>query len=226
MTSIPATATTQPTATKTPIPQNILDAQAFAEPILIALPDIPPLFEDDFSYNRGWYRDPQPENASISDGAYHVASAEGWYSFPPTYFYRRDFAIQVDIAAGSNTGMGFFFRMYEGAYYSTADVNLAAGTWRINLGCPGCQDQDGRLGSDVVLSGQAATVLLIVKGQQGALYINSLPAAYFTDVGEYQEGRLGLYCQGETPDVSTPSGAFDNFILWDLWGAPLTPPPV
>jgi hypothetical protein len=66
----------------------------------------------------------------------------------------------------------------------------------------------------------STTLLLIVKGQQGALYINGLPAAFFTDPGEYQEGRLGLYFQGKSSDSMTPSGNFDNFILWDLWGRP------
>ncbi|MEK7327781.1 MAG: hypothetical protein AAB217_21255, partial [Chloroflexota bacterium] len=214
--TITSTRTPRPTATRLPI-------IAFAEPILAAITDQKPDFQDDFSTRGGGWttvdewcagRLKYVEGEMVVSGC--RVSREMWYTdfvaemearFLPgspsdsgwTFQYRRE--------AGGAGAMPYFFDFkYSGdvgVSIQEIDSTTVQTTWLQNAAQPGATVNNH--------------VLVIVKDQNVALFVNDRPVYYGTLPPRWKNGGME-WSFGDTV-------AFDNLKIWDISNLPLTATP-
>jgi hypothetical protein len=222
MTPVPATATKTPvpgTATATPQPSWVSD---FAAPILAAIAERTPDFEDDFSvtkYNwifRDFQQDCPNSFAKVLDGRMVTqadANCQGRAELESPEIF--NFAIQVDMYLDKlDKNPDRNYRAIFGANGRNDFMMLSSyGRWE-QVNCQGrCMiPYDGNISIDV---SKPVTVLMISKSRQNAVYINGKPVYYFSDTEQPSFQNLALGVQG---NVNTLSNIveFDNVKIWDL----------
>jgi hypothetical protein len=232
---LPPSWTTAPSKTlppsPTPIfPETVIQAQKFGGSILNAIANRPPDFQDDFSANTGWAWQ-MAGQVSIVNGVMQVNGVGGSGIWHDNLQSRSgDYVLQFEVRLNTPGQMGTFFRLRGSDYFDAVEIDSAKGSWRIDLACCSDQENDGHYGNTGVLPiGEINQITLILKGQDGALYLNGEPTAYFVDTtntGNYEYGSIQLSFWGENegafdPQKATPvSGEFDNVKFWDITNLP------
>lgn len=206
-------------------------AQAFAEPILQALVIRPPDFTDDFSTsNNGWQATggfgAQIGKLEIRDGVMRFSNIVGqWGAELPNSLIgsNKDFVIKFDarlVSGDRSTQQKFSFHNFmignQGYGY---DVSLFSNDqiWVFNELQPQTGLQAIATGTDTVSSaGQATQVLLIVRGDQAAIYLNGQPVAYYQNNLLDNAGTTVFICSANAESTCE----FDNVKFWDLKDVP------
>lgn len=216
------TATPTPLTALTPSPQAE-QARAFAEPILQAIADRPPDFEDDFSTGgRGWR---SYESYRIENGSLEISVPEGetYRGAQHSQMWAADFVFQVDARADvlerdSTVNIVLRENILLGGSYSVSLSPQQAGWWIYDHGDGTALAQGSA--PDVVAIGQWMKVVIIARGSQFAVFVNDQPIAYFVD-DTIPDGQNALNAGGGgggRADVK-----FDNVKFWNLENVPGLP---
>ena len=205
-----------------PSPASTEQARAFAEPILAAIADRPPDFEDDFSDPKsGWPEGETPE----AQGKEGYWQGEYFIQVPPDTCGTAmtnlvpdfsDFVLEVDgrFDVQGEADWQVHFRATESGAY-VAVISLGGKITIIAL--RGESDEITSLahfdGPPVLSGPQRNNLQIIAKGPSIALAVNGEPLVLVQDE-LYQRGSIVLaVCNsGDTPlEVR-----FDNFEIWDI----------
>jgi photosystem II stability/assembly factor-like uncharacterized protein len=201
-------------------------ARTFAEPILQAISDRPPDFEDDFSAGgSGWtWDDRMADEVQIADGVLRLNGPGGHGIFPPQNLLRsKNFVFQFDARLDSLGGIGTFFRQQNAdvSYDFFIDFDGANRLWRLSVSSG--QWQSLAEGVENVLPvGEANRVTIIARENQIAVYLNGRLVAYVEDATIPVAGNLMPSFHSRTPNESA-QGEFDNFKYWNLDNVPGLP---
>ncbi len=230
-----ATSTRRPTWTATPVPAWITD---FAEPILAAIADVPPDYEEDFSQaGPTWYLETVncPDNGcTLSDGVLSVValpgnSHYGWAGQPlgSCCLGFKAFVMQVEVdlskLTGENTAaIWYISNIYEGSKFTTTfqfylelKKDLRWFSW---TDPPGVVFDSGQLPGSTL---QPILFTLISRNSMLAVYLNDIPVTFFENAGEqYQPNfELSAWSDGTT----TAKVKYDNARVWNLENIPGLP---
>ncbi len=222
----------RPTMTATPVPGWVTD---FAEPILAAIADRPPDFEEDFTEaGPGWYLEKVncPDNGCvITDGvlalaAFPVGHKAGWAQQPyPCCTGYKTFVMRVDFNTaklnGENAANIAYTDVIRKGGRTTAiseyNFELKSGRrWYTIIG--GYLKANGQLPLSV---SPQITFTLISRGSRFAVYLNDIPVTY----GEYANGQnqpeftLRAWSDGSV----TARVEYDNLKIWNLDNIPDLP---
>jgi Tol biopolymer transport system component/predicted Ser/Thr protein kinase len=203
-------------------------ARAFAEPILQAIADRKPDFEDDFSTaDKGWSIGTESlghEGSAIQDGVARLRINDGNASYNNAALDRSyDFALQMDarVAEGdSSTYLTVFFRVVAAEYWFSLDLHSANGSWGVSKSWGDDQQTDLSTGQDNVRPlGEWMRITIVARGPRAAVYLNDAPVAYFEDADFDRSGRTVLKCTSIHQAVCE----FDNVKFWNLENVPGLP---
>jgi hypothetical protein len=193
-------------------------ARAFAEPILQAIADRKPNFEDDFSTaGKGWVGGnlEQNELAVVQNGVARLEVKEKDVSFGNEALNRKDFVLQLDarVAEGDKaTQLIVNFHGLSSEYWFYVVVHSAGNTWLVDKHVPGDQRNLANGSGDVSPFGETTRIIIVARGPRAAIYLNGTPAAYFEDADFDTSGGTGLFCQSLGQAVCE----FDNVKFWNL----------
>jgi hypothetical protein len=205
----------RPTPTATPIPAWVTE---FAEPILAAMANTPPRFQDDFSQASDNWRIDSRCRMKIKDSVFTMSVEEGRdaaYCHHPG-MQRNNFVLSVNVdlhELGSNDSADIFWR---GKDYSNC---LAFSLWKDGFwSISACRKNlwiklDS--GRHSISPAQKVTVIIISKGSEYGIYMDEAPVSYINDSGQYPGIviKLGLSVPSTSPN---PMVAYDNLKIWDL----------
>ena len=229
------TSTPIPTATSTPQPEWVAD---FAQPILDAIADRAPDFQDDFhDQSGGWHFENYCADWRMkyvdSELVVTVGAAIGTtVGNSECTFHRNDinytnFVVEVDgrFLPGTATASGWriTFRLTQG---EKDGIDYAAGDW-IFIGY-GHDSPDAHIyvlngpHQDFLLGGpatQSIHLLVIARGQKFAFYADGKPL-YYTESSYCPYGDISLGVSNYGNLQTDTVVAFDNFKIWDLSDLP------
>ena len=213
--------TSTPTITPTPTPAW---PQTFAEPILAAIAGLPPNFEADFSTGAGRVSTWQCSAPAcvVADGVMRVSIATGNMTLGG-YLRARDFALQFDVTPVTtqpDSIVRFFLRHIQGLSNEIdLDLLVQPGRWAFVNNLPDAFTVIGEGAHPDIRPGETLTVLVVMRGEQAAVYLNGAPLAYGLDTGT--SGDFIFF------DVIAGSGEtvveFDNVKFWNLKNVPGLP---
>ncbi len=237
-----STATIGPTATVTPLPAWITN---FAEPILQAIGNRPPDYQDDFSSpSSGWQtgrlsETPGPKIAgeiAYLDGEYSIR-ADGITGNDTTVcsggeYYRihaiGDLVAEYDakFVSGSVGNLQFQFHKWyvstnmDGQYTLIFRIDRHLGFTKCGPG-PECPNVATYLGSASNGYGLWNHFQLIVRGPRLAAYLNGVPVLFWEDpefTADYKKGGIALTVCNNGPDAL--EARWDNLRIWDISNLP------
>jgi hypothetical protein len=235
-TPIPSvTPSPRPTKTATPMPAWVTN---FAEPILTAIADRPPDFEEDFSQaGPTWYLETLncPDNGcSLSEDVLSVAALPGnnkggWAEQPlgPCCSGFKAFMMQVEVDPSKLTdentaSIWYIANLYEGNKFTTKfqltfelKNDLRWSSW---IGPSGFGGNSGQLPRSAQLP---IIFTLISRNSMLAVYLNDIPVTFVEYAGEQYkpEFELCAWSAGST----TAHAEFDNVKVWNLDNIPSLP---
>jgi len=207
--TITLTRTSRPTSTATPFPAWVAD---FAEPILAALKDRQPYFEDDFSNTepKGWFGlwlTDKYGPITIENGVLRLEEGE---MVANSYLSgKANYAIQVEVSRPVACCTQISFR-------GDGTLSLGPSEWGL---CPRKDETDNCYNSDYSFSPKIL-VLILIRGSQAAFYFDGKPVYYYRDnllatPSAFSEPHFfcgGNYCE------------LDNLKAWNITYLP-TPTP-
>ena len=207
----------EPTPTLSP---QAGQARDFAEPILAAIANRPPDFDDDFSSgNKGWEMGKIPEwrtgTVQILDGAIKMSDvAGGVYA---NILTPRDYVFKVDtrLSEGNlaSTQQIGFRHAQDGKIQLIIELVSVGGTWRFTSHWPPDSHNELAVGTgDVSPKGEFTQIWIVARGDEYAVYLNGTPVTYVRDPRYDFAGRLFLECRGD----GETDCEWDNAQLWDL----------
>jgi len=214
--------TPRPTATPAPVPVDV-QVRTFADPILSAIANRSPDFEDDFSTaDRGWdlhiHGEAGPKDRleiidgvvrmTLFDGAIGVLNHDG--------LTHRSFVIEFDFRQVSDSDgarQSFYVRIPDGGIGLTVESDT--GSW--NLSKWYSKPYDDR--HVVRPIGEPTSVVIVVRGPQLAVYLSHVPVAYVRDQVLDLPHDTWFMCEG-LPDTVCE---FDNVRVWNLDNVPGLP---
>lgn len=230
----------------TPLPSLADEGRAFAEPILAAIADRPPDFEDDFSdpasdWPRGLIVDP----SGWEEGEHGYVDGEYYVIAPAAELRPKEPEEPVTCASGfliNHRSFSDLVLEVEGRY-----VTVQNGNWHVNFRqwYDPATDVDGKYEVRVLqegavelgryatdeglilmaqlqglpaLSGPETNRLQIVAvGPQIALYVNGAPALYINDPGYTERFKAGRIKLLVCHKGVTPLRVhYDNLKVWDI----------
>jgi hypothetical protein len=216
------TATPVALPTNTPLPPVINpEARAFAEPILAAIADRSPTFRDDFEPGDGeWTWDAADAGAAeldygIVDGVARVELTDGaTVRLGHPQLEATDFVLRVESrqVGGASSSEQQVFLHFVDTYVNVTLVSGARYWWS---GVPWYPNDaiDGE-GAVVRPMGETNQTMLIVQGEQLAVYLNGTPVLYLEEPTLNAVHWISFWCHG-VPDAVCE---FDNVQLWELEG--------
>lgn len=206
-------------------------ARAFAEPILAAIANRPPDFEDGFATaDRGWDlvfpgKPPNGDRLEITDGVVRMTLFEGSEGMVGhVRLISKDFVLMVDSRqlSGSYDSAQMVVWGFPNGHWGQLAIQSGPPYWELSKG-PGDQWPPGPKGSGDVVSpiGETNHILIVVRGPRLAIYLNDLPVAYIEDQDlDAPYGKeLTFNCGGQADMVCE----FDNVKLWNLENVPGLP---
>jgi hypothetical protein len=217
----PTIQSASPTVTNIQVEQ----ARAFAEPILQAIADRQPDFEDDFSTaDKGWEGgNLQPgESAVIQNGMARLTVTDKDVSFGNELLNRKDYVLQLDarVAEGDRaTQLIVNFHNLSSEYWFYVVVNNAGNNWLVDKRLAGQQPNLANGNGIVSPFGETTRIMIVARGPYAAIYLNDTPVAYFEDTDFDTSGGTGLFCQSLGQAVCE----FDNVKFWNLVNVPGLP---
>jgi len=205
----PVTATSSPTISPIPQPEWVTD---FAQPILEAIAERPPDFQDDFNENTGRWIIPSycaKWRMKYQGGELVTTGCE---VFPPHAGY-NEYAIELDGRLLSNKGGDLLWQLYIPLcmfdIHYDGSASMQCHPWESSAGF----DNVAKAGT------QSNHILVIAKRPGYAFYINGQPL-YYLEIENLNWGSIGLKAYHEKGDPSMADCdfivAFDNFKIWDL----------
>jgi predicted Ser/Thr protein kinase len=218
---VEATPAPQPTATPTARLSVADQARAFAEPILAAIADRPPDYEDDFSTaDRGWFtwigKMGRPGDFAIEDGVAHFRLEQAELAMEHQALVQKDFVLQLDarLAAGDATSrMRVEFRvpLPEAGY--KVELFSELGGWNLEWkqwGADQFQRIEGK--GNVSPPGETTQITIVARGPKVAIYLNGTPVFHTEDAALDVAGRAYMMCHSLSETVCE----FDNVKFWDI----------
>lgn len=210
--SITPSITPSPTLAGTPLPDWVIN---FSEPILLAIQNRPPNFQDDFhDESGGWYITSNCADWRMQYIAGEMVMANCEAENQRLFLY-TDFLLEVDarfVSYDSADGRWGVYWGYRGNNRISIN-NWGDISWFLN-------------GSPIsIYSGKAQPgsssnhLLLIVKGTEFALYVNDQPLSYISN-GSIQGEEIYLYVPTFQDTKWDTVVAFDNFKIWDISDLP------
>ncbi|MEW6232010.1 MAG: protein kinase [Chloroflexota bacterium] len=192
-----------------------VQARAFAEPILAAIANRPPDFEDDFSTaDKGWKWDAgMGSQVKIADGVERVS---GDLLQGHNQLWGKNFVFEVQVRLLANRGwIDPFFRDSNGRRYVFV-VDGKSNSWQVlKIDEKKGLKQAISGGRDNLLPpGKANRITIIARESRFAVYLNGKPTAYFEDANFLEAGGLMLHL-GVSPEEPA-EGEFDNVKFWNL----------
>jgi len=174
------------TPTATPHPSWVTD---FAEPILAAIEDLEPNFQDDFSTNTNSWRG-YPSWPVIGEGVMQIIEEHG-DAKNVNFYDKQDFVLKVDISPPNTCCV----------HVNIGEYSIYKGPMAWGICSPDTSDCSG-------IPGSANSIMAIVKGSQLGFYRDVTPAAYFDDPNLVPDVRFSCdnFCE------------FDNVKFWNLDG--------
>lgn len=215
-----------PTATMTNI-STITPAwvKEFAEPILAAIQNQVPVFQDDFSTTRSDWTIFRPISrcsksvASITEGRMTI-NIEPMCNNDSAYIDKKglpkNLVLQVDLFFHDSIQVSPVVRfiLLSGIGQNLFTVSKE-GEWRVIYCISGgdCENikKSGYASFD---SSKPVTLIIICRGKERAIYLNSSPSGYFIDNEGHGTVMSLLALGGENQQAEKI--AFDNFKIWDL----------
>jgi len=201
-------------------------ARAFAEPILAAIANRPPDYEDDFSNpGSGWYTH-QDERGAIgyTDGKYFVRSTLVDNAFGdwggPVF---SDFVLEVEAQFVSGEEGNWFIVLRDwrepnppqpGFYHIGRYLHEDSLFFSTHKGAQDTNSFFQRVPHIVKPDDKVTRVMAIFKGNQLAFYANGRPVGLVTD-DTYSRGAIGL-AAGTARDDIPLEVHFDNLKVWDI----------
>lgn len=197
-----------PTKTSTPLPGWVSD---FTQPILSAIANLTPSFQDDFGAgSAGWQKDFCEGSMDFIEG--ELVATKCRFSHPNIDW--RDFALEVDMRFLENIessgewslhfrdlgNSGHSLTLYQNGYLAIGFTKAKGPSTRIEF-------DNSALSND-----ENHHILLIAKGNQFAFYVDNEPL-YYTTNDEYRFGKCAFYVEAGT-------AAMDNFKIWDIVDIP------
>ncbi len=217
--TVKPTRTLRPTPTTTPVPSWVTE---FAEPVLAAIANHPPQFQDDFSQESVSWRfvdgNSQGE-MEIKDGALVATIRQGgseierFHGHHPAMRF-KNFALRVDVDL-SKLGSGDATEIQWRGTDDSEGVGFALwkdGRWEvIAYTHPATYLVAGDQSID---STQEVTITIISKNAEYAIYLNEALVSYINDSG--RTPGIGI-CLCVLDDIgSSTIVTFDNLKVWDL----------
>jgi hypothetical protein len=213
------TRTPRPTSTATPIPTWVTE---FAEPILAAIANIPPHFEDDFSQASDIWRVDERDDrcrVKIQDGAFTMSVEAGRgmarCSNPGLRF--NNFVLNVDtdfseLGANDSAQIG-----WHGITPANDGLTLSLskeGNWSIYVcGKNSCTNLAS--GWQPINPTQKVAVTIISKDREYAIYMDEIPVSYIDDINRPPGTVITLGM--DVPSLSaSPMIKYDNLKIWNL----------
>jgi hypothetical protein len=232
------TVTPRPTDTSTPLPGWIIN---FTEPILNAIADRPPTYDDDFSdRSSGWHNGPTSGHPNVlisgekryDNGEYHV-TANGATADEPIVCSGvedrnvgryTDFVLEFDVRFVAYTGGDWqlqFLRSDAGLFKIQLGHDGQVGFGKCDFGLDGCPGVGVSFGNAVKSGGEWNHIQLIVQGAKMAAYVNGVPSLYAEDEMATSEPTRGFFSINScNPDPTPLETRWDNFRLWDISDLP------
>ena len=193
------TITSRSTATNTPIPAWVTN---FAEPLLAAIKDQKPDFQDDFSANEpnGWHIPWGDGAISIEEGVLRLKRNVGAESVATSNIYtfkQWNFIYQVEISRPSSSRTHVRINNRYSIY-------LQSNGWGI------CQDWSDCGSSHSFSFNQIIQVTVLVKDTQAVFYLSGIPVFHIEDPGLMNGGWA-------TPMIEcSASCEIDNVKFWNI----------
>lgn len=211
--------TPPPTRTATPIPTWVTE---FSEPILAAIANTSPHFEDDFSQaSDGWRIEKRDDRCrvKIQDGAFtmSVEAGRGMARCSNPGMLVNNFVLRVDtdfseLGSRDSAQIG-----WNGTTPYHGDLTLSLlkeGNWSIDV-CGNNSCTNFASGWQPISPTQKVTVTIITKNWEYAIYMDEIPISYIDD-SRKQPGiviTLGM----DVPSLrSSPMIKYDNLKIWNL----------
>ncbi len=202
------TSSPRPTHTPTAQPDWVTD---FAQPIIAAIADRTPSFQDDFGLgSAGWEKDWCEGSIEYIEGELVITNCR---IFRPNTDW-RDFALEIDMrfleSTDSSTEWAIHFRdlgnsghvlsLYHHGSLAISFTNAKGTSNRTEFG-------NSSLSND-----QIHHILLIGKGNRFAFYLDGQPL-YYAENDAYRFGRFVFFAE-------SGAAAMDNFRIWDISNIP------
>lgn len=233
------TFTPRPTYTATPVPDWIVN---FTEPILKAIVDRAPTYEDDFSNPlSGWHNGQTTGHPNVlilgekryDNGEYYVV-ANGATAGEPVVCSGVedrnmgryvDFVVEFDVRFVSRTDGGDwqfqFLRSPSGLYKIQVGSDNQIRFGKCGFGLDGCPDLGDSFGNPVHGGTEWNHIQLIVQDTQMAAYVNGVPALYAEDETAVTDSMRGYFSVNSCNFGSFPlETRWDNFKLWNISDLP------
>jgi formylglycine-generating enzyme required for sulfatase activity len=206
----------------------------FSEPILLAIQDRPPDFQDDFSQDtNGWLtRANAPQdlgNVAVASGGLMMNPGPGIGGQADHYSTSiRDFVVQVDVdflepSEPSAARLEWLrYEVYDSTLTQQGFDIQSDRSWRL-WSCPletpehppECQEGLPSDSVSVDLS-EPVSVTLISKGTELAVYLNGTPLTYYNYLGQPPASHVRLTSWDDSEDPVHLGVVFDNFKIWEL----------
>lgn len=209
-----------------PTPSVAEQARAFAEPILAAIANRPPDYQDDFSNpGSGWYAGQEDRGETgYKDGKYFVRSTLASSAFGdwggPVF---ADFVLEVEAQFVSGEEGNWFIVLRDWrepnppqpGFYSIEHNLHEDSVFFRKHGGPQYTNVFGQSFPHIVKPDDKVTrVMAILKGNQLAFYVNDRPVGLVTD-DTFSRGAIGL-AAGTDSDDTPLEVHFDNLKVWDI----------
>jgi hypothetical protein len=248
--SIPPTPTSSPMPTATPIPPWVTD---FAEPILKAIENQPPKFQDDFSDpNSNWIVGKQtmnlpPEGEVTNPGMYQDGETgylNGEYftiaapktcigGFNSRVGVYQDFVAEFDVRfiSGSEGDWEFHFHMQDSPRSELYTLNLIIHTDYLEFQksvkgeSPETWGVGRTPGGEMEGGLESNHIILIVRGTEMAVYANGVPVLHILDTPYSEKSTTGEFSLVTCHMGNDPAGEPVE-ARWDnlkLWDISLLP---
>jgi WD40 repeat protein len=212
-------------ATSTPV-SMAEQARAFAGPILQAIANRKPDFEDDFStadkdWKTGFGLQSRDGTLAIEDGVARMRLGNADAYFANMVLNQKDFVLQVEarLAAGDAASqMAVAFHVLTPDYGYKVTLNSKLRAWSFDKAW-GEFSQPAKGSGDVSPVGEATRIVIVARGPHVAIYLNGAPVAYLDDADFDTSGQTLLICTSTSQSICE----FDNVKLWRLDNVPGLP---
>ena len=229
--NLPPTKTTKPSATSTPIPAWVTEANTWAEPLLAAVQGRSPDFEDDFSQvDFRWYYSQYEEAyghvlCANTDGA-KMSTTEGSIKFGlvpscqqgslthPDLQY-SDYILQMDVNFNQTSGEFALHQFLSSKRYDELYFSIDPSRWAFTLYNFGDNIDYMEGGIDLDPS-RPVTFTIINQSPNFLAYLNSILVVSYNDLDEGSvPGGMFFIMRNDDPKLSD-TFELDNIKIWDL----------